>query len=73
MNEKQEEQKAKVRAESLEKRIASFNPELQRLLEKYELAIGAQAGLTPDGRILARPVILDDDPAKKETGIIKPE
>lgn len=42
----------------LKERVEKFSQEVQPLLGKYEIGIGAQAGLTPDGRVYANPVLL---------------
>lgn len=43
----------------IQSRIENFNKELLPLLGKYELGLGAQVGLTPDGRLQAQPVIVN--------------
>lgn len=49
----------------LPERVAAFNTAIQPLLGKYELALSAQVGVTPDGRLEGRPVVLSvrKDPA----------
>lgn len=42
----------------LEERQKGFQRELGQLLGKYEMALGASASLTPDGRVQANVVIL---------------
>lgn len=49
---------------TLDVRVKAFNAELIPLLGKYQLGLGASAGLTPDGRVFARPQLFDD--SKKE-------
>lgn len=44
----------------IELRANAFNDELRVLLAKYRLALGAQVFFTSDGRIGARPQLLDD-------------
>ena len=51
-------------AKELQGRVEAFNAELIPLLGKYKLGLGATAGLTPDGRVFARPQLFDD--SKKE-------
>ena len=53
----EEEKKPEVEAD-LAERVSGFNKELAALLGKYELGIGAQAGLTPDGRVWSQPLIV---------------
>lgn len=53
----------------LNKRVEAFNGELIPLLGKYKLGLGASAGLTPDGRVFARPQLFDDSQKKEETPV----
>jgi hypothetical protein len=50
----------------LQTRMEKFNGELKDLLGKFELGLGAQATITPDGRIAAQAVIVSTRGAKKE-------
>lgn len=52
--------------ESLDVRVAAFNVELKALLGKYELALGAEA-VIQDGKVLAKPIVVDDRKEKVET------
>lgn len=42
----------------LQERVNKFNEEVKPLFEKYELALAAAAKITPDGRIMANPVVI---------------
>lgn len=53
-------------ASDLNKRVEGFNAELIPLLGKFKLGLGATAGLTPDGRIFARPQLFDDTKKEEE-------
>lgn len=53
-----------VEETDLEKRIKEFNAEFIPLIGKYKLGLGAQALITPDGKVGAQPVLFDD--VKKE-------
>lgn len=53
-------------------RIQNFNAELIPLLGKYKLGLGSQAMLSPDGRIVSRPALVDDS-APKPTDAEKTE
>lgn len=44
----------------LEARVKGFNEKMIPLLKEYELGLGGTAFITPDGRIGARPSLLDD-------------
>lgn len=64
----------------LPERIQSFNEEFIALLGKHELGLAAQASLTPDGRIIANPVIVSARKAPEQAaaegqneGIVNPE
>lgn len=54
----------------LEERSKAFNAELIGLLGKYELGLTARPLITPDGRIGAAPLIINDrkspEPVKAE-------
>lgn len=50
----------------LQKRVEGFNAKLIPLLKEFKLGLGATAGLTPDGRVFARPQLFDDSQAKEE-------
>ncbi len=52
--------------DDLQKRLEGFNQELGQLLGKYELAVGAQASLTPDGRVAAQVVLVSARQIPKE-------
>lgn len=47
-------------------RIKHFNEELIPLLGKYRVGLGASAFLLPDGRIGAKPVLVDDSKAAEK-------
>ena len=49
----------------LEMRVKMFNDEFKVLLAKYKLVLGASAMLTPDGRIMAQPRLLDEEEINK--------
>lgn len=55
----------------LNKRVEDFNAKLIPLLAEFKLGLGATAGLTPDGRVFARPQLFDD--SKKEEAAPAPE
>ncbi|MBU4467028.1 hypothetical protein KKF47_03135 [Patescibacteria group bacterium] len=61
----------------LQKRIEGFDKELRGLLGKYELALGAQAKIAPNGIVVADPVLFSarkKEPEKKgENTLINPE
>lgn len=42
----------------LQERIDGFNKELQPLLGKFELGLAALQQVTPDGRIMATPIVV---------------
>ncbi len=44
----------------LDARIKGLNAELIPLLAKYKMGLGASAFLLPDGRVSARPQLIDD-------------
>lgn len=44
----------------IQARVKGFNEELMPLLKKYRLALGGIPVLTSDGRIVAKPAVLDD-------------
>lgn len=50
----------------LTERVQNFNAELIELLKKYELGLGAVPFISPDGRILARPQLVNDQKKDKE-------
>lgn len=54
-------------ADELQSRVRDFNGELIPLLKKYKLGLGASAYLTQDGRIAAKPSLLDDSQAENVT------
>ncbi len=43
--------------QDLPKRVDGFNKEMQSLLGKYELALGATPMFFPDGRVGAQPML----------------
>ena len=51
--------KAAADAADLKERTDGFNKEFSALLGKYELGIGGQPLIMPDGRLAAQPVIVD--------------
>ena len=61
-----DEEKVKAEQEQLEKDVKAFNAELIPLLGKYNLGLGGQAFLTPDGRTAARPMIFRPQPTPTE-------
>lgn len=62
-----EEQKRQPAPEDdLQKRIEGFNEEIKPILGKYELMIGSEAGLSPDGRIGSRVVLVSSRNLPKE-------
>ena len=62
--------KAAADAADLKERTEGFNKELSAALGKFELGIGAQPIIMPDGRLAAQPVIVD---ARKKPEDKKPE
>ncbi len=63
----EDEQKAQAAVqEDLAERTKHFNEELIPLLGKYRLGLGAQSLLTNDGRITARPILVDDSRPQEE-------
>ena len=57
--------------EDIEERVSGFNKEFVPLLAKYELGIGANALITPDGRVGASPTVLSAR-KKKEEAVVTP-
>ena len=53
------DKETKAKQEDLAKREKSFNEKLTPLLAEHRLGIGAVAFLLPDGRIGARPQLVD--------------
>lgn len=53
-------EEVEAKAKDLQKRVEGFNSELIPLLGKYELGLGAQAFITPQGIVAARPQLFDD-------------
>ena len=43
----------------LQERVDNFNQEVIPLLTKYKLGLGAQAFITGEGQVAARPTIVD--------------
>lgn len=54
----------------LQERENEFNKGLEDLKAKYGFVIGAQAGITPDGRIIAKAVLME---SPKETAPLPTE
>lgn len=52
-------------AADLEKRVKGFNEKFIPLLKEFQLALGASAFITNDGRIGARPQLFDDKKEEK--------
>lgn len=50
----------------LELRVKQFNEEFIPLLGKYNLALGASAFFTPDGRVIAKSQLIDAEKIAKE-------
>lgn len=57
----------------IQERIDGFNKDLQPLLAKYELGLGALPKIAPDGRITADPVIISMRGQKTEPEAPAPE
>lgn len=55
--------------DDLPQRLEGFNKELAQLLGKFELAVGAQASLTQDGRVAAQVVLVSARQLPKEKPI----
>ncbi len=55
---------------TLQERVEGFNTELKVLLQKYELALGAEARIA-NGMVLADPKVIDAREIKKEAEAIK--
>lgn len=55
-----------AKTEDLRKRVEGFNGELIPLLGKYKVGLAAMPFITTDGRILARPHIIDDSESEAE-------
>jgi hypothetical protein len=55
--------------EDLLERINGFNKEILPILGKYELGLSAEAGISPDGRIFARPIVVSARRKKEEAKV----
>lgn len=56
-----------------ETRVKTFNADLTKLLEKYQIGVRALPGLTPDGRIGAQIAFFDDSEEARKEREQKPE
>ena len=62
--------------EDIKERIDGLNKELAPILGKYELGLSAEAGISSDGRIFARPIVVSarkKEEAPKETVLENPD
>jgi len=63
----------KEEVEDLQQRVNGYNKEHVVLLEKWGLVHGAQASLTPDGRVFSQPVVIDAKLAKAQAEKASPK
>ena len=59
-------------SEDLQKRIDAFNLKLNPILAEFRLGIGAAPFLAPDGRVAARPLLVDADTLPKPPQVHTP-
>jgi len=55
------ESRIKEIKESIPAREKAFNAELMPILKRYNFTFGSQAMLSPDGRIMSRPLVMDPE------------
>lgn len=55
-----EQTKPQSTPNDLNERVKNFNAELIPLLGKYSVGLSATPFITPDGKVLAKPIVFDD-------------